>query len=75
MPRVHFALRRCDQSINQIVGLDPKAAPARNFDVPFAPFVLGELIAQLGRTTRRERHHFVGEMGIVVGLFRITQRA
>ncbi len=30
-------------------------------------------IAQFGGTARRERHHLIGKMGVVVGLFVVVQ--
>src|SRR6516225_8870541 len=59
-------LRRCDQPVDQVVGLHAEALAPGDLNVGTSFVVFRQLIAEFGGTTRGERDHLVRKMRVVV---------
>ncbi len=75
MPAVDFLLGGSDQRVEQVIGLDTEPLTSRYLNVGLRAIFFFDLVTQLQRAARRERHHLVGEMRVVRGLFGVAQQA
>ena len=75
MARVHFLARARFELVDQVVRLHALALAAAHFDVRPLGVFGRNFVAHFEGAARRERHHVVGEMLQVVGLFGVSQRA
>src|ERR1700744_6262976 len=73
MPAIHFASRRSNQLIDEVIGFDAEASSSRNLNVRPRLVFFGNLVPKFERTTWCEGHHLVGEMRVMSGLLRIAQ--
>ena len=75
MSIVNLVLGVKSERIEQVVGLHTETFPAGHFDVATLPVIRRELVPQLSGGLRREGHHFVGEVRVVVGSFMVAKAA
>src|ERR1700683_4740501 len=66
MSRIVFLASRRDESIEQVIRLDPKAFAARNLDPRPALIFIAKFVAQFRSAARSERDHLIRKMGIPI---------
>ena len=75
LARVHFGARGGDELVDQVVGLDAEALAPADFDVGPGQVFVGNVVAKFDGAARRERHHLIAEVRVVIGLFGIAHAA
>src|SRR5579859_1958729 len=66
MTRVDLFLRGGDQLVEQVVGLHAEAFAPADFDVGAGFIFLIENVAEFSGAARRERHHLIRKMRVVI---------
>ena len=75
MAAVDFLLGGGDQRVQQVVGLHAEAFAAGYLNVGLGAIFFLDVVAELQRAARRQRHHLIGEVRVVRGLLGVAQQA
>ncbi len=75
MPPIHFFASRGNESIQQIVRLNPEPLAPGNLDERPRLIFFAQVVAEFGGTARSECDHLVGEVRVAIGGFSVAKSA